>query len=75
MKMKAIGPKRTRVPVASFGSVNGSEWTVPKYRSNSVYTSSYKRHRTAQYEEQYSAVEQSSWSLDTDESTRSAQVE
>ena len=25
-------------------------WTVPKYRSNSVYTSSYKRHRTVQYE-------------------------
>ena len=25
-------------------------WTVPKYRSNSVYTSSYKRHCTAQYE-------------------------
>ena len=24
-------------------------WTVPKYRSNSVYTSSYKRHRTVQY--------------------------
>ena len=23
---------------------------VPKYRSNSVYTSSYKRHRTVQYE-------------------------
>ena len=26
------------------------DWTVPKYRSNSVYTSSYKRHRTVQYE-------------------------
>ena len=26
-------------------------WTVPKYRSNSVYTSSYKRHRTVQYED------------------------
>ena len=26
-------------------------WTVPKYRSNSVYTSSYKRHRTVQYEQ------------------------
>ena len=26
-----------------------SNWTVPKYRSNSVYTSSYKRHRTVQY--------------------------
>ena len=25
-------------------------WTVPKYHSNSVYTSSYKRHRTVQYE-------------------------
>ena len=24
-------------------------WTVPKYRSNSVYTSSYKRHHTVQY--------------------------
>ena len=29
-----------------------SLWTVPKYRSNSVYTSSYKRHRTVQYERQ-----------------------
>ena len=29
-----------------------STWTVPKYRSNSVYTSSYKRHRTVQYEAQ-----------------------
>ena len=26
-------------------------WTVPKYRSNSIYTSSYKRHPTAQYEQ------------------------
>ena len=26
-------------------------WTVPKYRSNSVYTSSYKRHRTVQYKD------------------------
>ena len=26
-----------------------ADWTVPKYRSNSVYTSSYKRHRTVQY--------------------------
>ena len=27
-------------------------WTVPKYRSNRrVYTSSYKRHRTVQYED------------------------
>ena len=26
------------------------DWTVPKYRSNSVYTSSYKRHHTVQYE-------------------------
>ena len=26
-------------------------WTVPKYCSNSVYTSSYKRHRTVQYRE------------------------
>ena len=26
------------------------DWTVPKYRSNSVYTSSYKRHRTVQYD-------------------------
>ena len=25
-------------------------WTVPKYRFNSVYKSSYKRHRTVQYE-------------------------
>ena len=25
-------------------------WTVPKYCSNSVYTSSFKRHRTVQYE-------------------------
>ena len=25
-------------------------WTVPKYCSKSVYTSSYKRHRTVQYE-------------------------
>ena len=25
-------------------------WTVPKYHSNSVYTSSYKRHHTVQYE-------------------------
>ena len=30
--------------------INAGGWTVPKYRSNSVYTSSYKRHRTVQYE-------------------------
>ena len=29
--------------------VASAVWTVPKYRSNSVYTSSYKRHRTVQY--------------------------
>ena len=31
-------------------SKSSSGWTVPKYRSNSVYTSSCKRHRTVQYE-------------------------
>ena len=31
-------------------SLRDPKWTVPKYRSNSVYTSSYKRHRTVQYE-------------------------
>ena len=33
-------------------------WTVPKYRSNSVYTSSYKRHRTVQYEDTESVEQQ-----------------
>ena len=32
------------------GDFMPSSWTVPKYHSNSVYTSSYKRHRTVQYE-------------------------
>ena len=25
------------------------DWKVPKYHSNSIYTSSYKRHHTVQY--------------------------
>ena len=32
------------------------DWTVPKYRSNSVYTSNYKRHHTVQYEGRHSAI-------------------
>ena len=38
------------------------DWMVPKYRSNSVYTSSYKRHHTVQYEDsQDSQDSQDSW--------------
>ena len=33
-----------------------SSWTVPKYSSNSVYTSSYKRHCTVQYESHSRAI-------------------
>ena len=35
-------------------------WMVPEYRSNSVYTSSYKRRRTVQYEARRQSVSQSS---------------
>ena len=37
-------------------SITSSTWMVPKYRSNSVYTSIYKRHRTVQYEGSSRAV-------------------
>ena len=46
----------------TLSEMTSTTWTVPKYRSNSVYTSSYKRHHTVQYEdtdtdtEQHSAV-------------------
>ena len=40
----------------------GQSWTVPKYRSNSVYTSSYKRHRTVQYEVSIRTIRTHTWS-------------
>ena len=39
---------------AKYEQLDSGEWTVPKYRSNSVYTNSYKRHHTVQYESRQS---------------------